>query len=102
MSTVSVDARDQGSAAADRLLLAYRPTSAGGRAGAWPGSASARPDFLEYLGTWAEGDDEWLAIEEFRKDLSADAKDAGGAERAKGPEDTKESETERDDDHEGE
>jgi hypothetical protein len=59
-------------------------------------------DFLEYLGTWAEGDDEWLAIEEFRKDLSADAKDAGGAERAKGPEDTKESETERDDDHEGE
>ena len=59
-------------------------------------------DFLEYLGTWAEGDDEWLAIEEFRRDLSADAKDASGAERAKGLEDAKESETERDDDHESE
>ena len=65
-------------------------------------------DFLEYLGTWAEGDDEWLAIEEFRKDLSADARDARGAKNAKGPEDAKgaedatESETERDDDHESE
>ena len=59
-------------------------------------------DFLEYLGTWAEGDDEWLAVEEFRKDLSADAKDPRGVERAKGSEDAKESETERDDDHESE
>ena len=65
-------------------------------------------DFLEYLGTWAEGDDEWLAIETWRKDLSADAKgaqraeDATGAADAKGAEDAKESETERDDDHESE
>ncbi|HVJ30072.1 MAG TPA: hypothetical protein VNA66_07150 [Gammaproteobacteria bacterium] len=65
-------------------------------------------DFLEYLGTWAEGDDEWLAIEEFRKDLSADASDARGGENAEGAEDVKgaegakESETERDDDHESE
>ena len=68
-------------------------------------------DFLEYLGTWAEGDDEWLAIEELRKDLSADAKgaprpeDGKGAqhvEHAKGAEQAKESETERDDDHESE
>jgi hypothetical protein len=59
-------------------------------------------DFLEYLGTWAEGDDEWLAIEEWRKDLSADAKGAQRAEDAKGAEDAKESETERDDDHESE
>jgi len=68
-------------------------------------------DFLEYLGTWAEGDDEWLAIETWRKDLSADAKgapraeDAKGAQRvenATGAEDAKESETERDDDHESE
>ena len=65
-------------------------------------------DFLEYLGTWAEGDDEWLAIEEFRKDLSADAREARGAKGAKGPEDDKgaedaeESDTERDDDHESE
>jgi hypothetical protein len=68
------------------------------------GRSSPAPDldFLEYLGTWAEGDDEWLAIEEFRKDLSADAKGARGAERAKGPEDAKESETERDDAHESE
>lgn len=59
-------------------------------------------DFLEYLGTWAEGDDEWLAIEEWRKDLSADAKDARGAESARGAEDAKESESERDDDDESE
>ena len=25
-------------------------------------------DFLEYLGAWAEEDDEWLAIEEWQKD----------------------------------
>jgi len=65
-------------------------------------------DFLEYLGAWAEGDDEWLALEEWRKDLSADARGARGAENAKGAEDpkgaedAKESETERDDDHESE
>jgi hypothetical protein len=59
-------------------------------------------DFLEYLGAWAEGDDEWLAIEEWRKDLSADATDAQRGEDAKGAEDAKESETERDDDHESE
>jgi hypothetical protein len=57
-------------------------------------------DFLEYLGTWAEGDDEWLAIEEWRKDLSADAKGAQRTEDAKGAEDGKESESERDDDDE--
>jgi hypothetical protein len=28
-------------------------------------------DFLEYLGTWAEDDDEWLAIEEWEKGNSA-------------------------------
>ena len=65
-------------------------------------------DFLEYLGTWAEGDDEWLAIETWRKDLSADAKGAQRAEdgrraaEAKGAEDAIEAETERDDDHESE
>jgi len=59
-------------------------------------------DFLEYLGAWAEGDDEWLAIEEWRRDLSADAKDAQHPEGAKGAEDPKETETERDDDHESE
>jgi hypothetical protein len=32
-------------------------------------------DFLEYLGAWAEDDDEWLAIEEWRKDLDADTKE---------------------------
>jgi hypothetical protein len=66
------------------------------------GPPSPDLDFLEYLGTWAEGDDEWLAIEEWRKDLSADAKDAQRAEDAKGAEDAKESESERDDDHESE
>ena len=31
-------------------------------------------DFLEYLGAWAEEDDEWLAIEEWQKDNGADAR----------------------------
>ena len=48
-------------------------------------------DFLEYLGAWAEEDDEWLAIEEFRKDIGAES-----------DEDTEESESERDDDDESE
>jgi hypothetical protein len=43
----------------------------------WHGAASAQQqedpeaapdlDFLEYLGAWAEEDDEWLAIEEWHK-----------------------------------
>jgi hypothetical protein len=46
-------------------------------------------DFLEYLGAWAEEDDEWIAIEEWQKDNGA------------GPEkDTEESERQRDDDDE--
>jgi hypothetical protein len=45
-------------------------------------------DFLEYLGAWAEEDDEWLAIEEWQKDIGADSDDAEG------------SESERDDDDE--
>jgi hypothetical protein len=32
-------------------------------------------DFLEYLGTWAEDDEEWLAIEEWEKDDSARPKE---------------------------
>lgn len=51
-------------------------------------------DFLEYLGTFAEEDEEWLAIEEWRKDLAADT------EEPKGPKDAEESDTERDDDDE--
>jgi hypothetical protein len=50
-------------------------------------------DFLEYLGAWAEEDDEWLAIEEWRKGNAADAdKDVEESD----------SETERDDDDESE
>jgi hypothetical protein len=48
-------------------------------------------DFLEYLGAWAEEDDEWLAIEQWRKDNAADAK-----------KEAEESEAERDDDDESE
>jgi hypothetical protein len=33
-------------------------------------------DFLEYLGTWAEEDDEWFVIEEWQKDNADDADDA--------------------------
>jgi hypothetical protein len=32
-------------------------------------------DFLEYLGAWAEDDDEWLAIEEWRKDNGGQGED---------------------------
>jgi hypothetical protein len=41
-------------------------------------------DFLEYLGTWAEEDDEWLAIEEWEKDEVAEPEEdpeGSGAER---------------------
>ena len=48
-------------------------------------------DFLEYLGTWAEEDDEWLAIEEWEKD-----------EVAEPDEDPEGSEAEREDDDESE
>jgi hypothetical protein len=52
-------------------------------------------DFLEYLGAWAEDDDEWLAIEEWRKDNAADVeKDARHAK------DAKEAENHREDDDE--
>ena len=59
----------------------------------------AAPDleFLEYLGAWAEGDEEWLTIEEWRKDNTADDEDP---EDSKDPEDAEESDTERDDDDE--
>jgi hypothetical protein len=48
-------------------------------------------DFLEYLGAWAEEDDEWLAIEEWQKDNAA-APDEGSEEskRADGDEDESE------------
>jgi hypothetical protein len=52
-------------------------------------------DFLEYLGAWADEDDEWLAVEEWRKDNLADA----GKPR-KPEKDAEESESERDDDDE--
>jgi hypothetical protein len=48
-------------------------------------------DFLEYLGTWAEEDDEWLAIEEWEKD-----------EVAEPDEDPEGSEAEQDEDDESE
>jgi hypothetical protein len=43
-------------------------------------------DFLEYLGAWAEEDDEWLAIEEWEKDNGAEPevdpeKDTEGSDR---------------------
>jgi hypothetical protein len=65
-------------------------------AGAQAQEAEAPPpgpnlEFLEYLGTWAEEDDEWLAIEEWEKDQAAEP-DQG----------TQGSETEKGDDDEGE
>ena len=39
-------------------------------------------DFLEYLGAWAEEDDEWLAIEEWEKDNGAEPEeDSEGPDR---------------------
>lgn len=48
-------------------------------------------DFLEYLGTWADEDDEWLAIETWERDNAKDVE-----------EDSEESESERDQDDENE
>ena len=48
-------------------------------------------DFLEYLGTWAEEDDEWLAIEEWQKDEVAEPdEDPDGSETEKGDDDESE------------
>ena len=48
-------------------------------------------DFLEYLGAWAEEDDEWLAIEEWQKDnAAAPDEDPEGSERPEGEEDESE------------
>ena len=41
-------------------------------------------EFLEYLGAWAEEDDEWLAIEEWQKDnAAAPDEDPQGSDREK-------------------
>jgi hypothetical protein len=50
-----------------------------------PPPADAAPDleFLEYLGSWQAGDDEWLEIREWEKDnppAEADDAQAGDAE----------------------
>jgi hypothetical protein len=53
-----------------------------------PEAPSPDLDFLEYLGAWAEEDDEWLAIEEWEKDEAAEAdSDAQGSEQEKKDED---------------
>lgn len=48
-------------------------------------------EFFEYLGAWAEDDDEWLAIEEWEKDQGAEP-----------DEDSAESESEREDEDDDE
>ncbi len=37
-------------------------------------------DFLEYLGAWAEDDDEWLAIEEWQKGNPKKVEEDGDAD----------------------
>ncbi len=68
--------------------------------GCWLGGAQAQEaeeapgpdlDFLEYLGTWAEDDEEWLAIEEWENGSSA-----------KPGERPKEADEDEDDDDDGE
>jgi hypothetical protein len=56
-----------------------------------PAAPGPELDFLEYLGAWAEEDDEWLAIEEWQKELGAEAE-----------QDAEDPETEREDDDESE
>jgi len=53
-------------------------------------------EFLEYLGAWAEDDDEWLAIQEWEKDNAADV------EKAKPEQEDQRRESEEDDDDESE
>jgi hypothetical protein len=50
-------------------------------------------DFLEYLGAWAEDDDEWLAIEEWQKD-NGDAAGEPVAPEASEPERNEDDESE--------
>lgn len=48
-------------------------------------------DFLEYLGAWAEEDDEWLAIETWRRDNEEDVeKEPKGSERERDQDDESE------------
>lgn len=48
-------------------------------------------EFLEYLGAWAEEDDEWLAIEEWQKDnAAAPDEDRRGSDREKEDDDESE------------
>jgi hypothetical protein len=68
--------------------------------GCWVTAAGAQeveqplaPDleFLEYLGAWAEDDDEWLAIEEWQKDEAAEpGEDVPGSEAEKDDDDESE------------
>jgi hypothetical protein len=55
-----------------------------------PPEAGPDLEFLEYLGAWAEDDDEWLAIEEWQKDNREDRERETPEEKPK------------DEDHEGE
>ncbi len=56
------------------VALAFRLANAQGQEADQGPDQEQSPDldFLEYLGTWAEEDDEWLAIEEWEKDNGAE------------------------------
>ncbi len=80
----SADAPVSLRAARARLPVA-RARRGGAAARGTPADAGPDLEFLEYLGSWAEEDDEWLAIEEWEKDNpaaeedGADENDEGGA-----------------------
>jgi hypothetical protein len=64
-----------------RMLLVLGGSSCAAGAAAQEAERGAAPelDFLEYLGAWAEEDDEWLVIEEWQKgdaDAGKDAKES--------------------------
>jgi hypothetical protein len=65
------------------LALALALTSAQAQEREQEPEEEAGPDldFLEYLGAWAEEDDEWLAIEEWEKDNGTEPEeDAQGSD----------------------
>jgi hypothetical protein len=74
-----------------------------GMAGSLPAQESEAPDlsFLEYLGSWEDGDDEWLVVAELAETGSADESDddeAGAADDADDADDADEADENDEDD----
>lgn len=55
-------------------------------------------DFLEYLGSWQAGDEEWLAVAEWDKDAPPPPRAERGAEDRDAPQQDEQDRTRNDDD----